>query len=41
MSGSRSGHESSYRPHSVTQVISFNVGKALGRAAGKNNAENN
>jgi hypothetical protein len=41
MSGSRGGHESSYRPHSVTQVISFNVGKALGRAAGKNNAENN
>jgi hypothetical protein len=41
MSGSRSGHESSYRPHSVTQVISFNVGKALGRAAGKDNAENN
>lgn len=38
-SGSR-GH-SSYRPHSVSQVISFNVAKALGKAAGRNNAENN
>jgi hypothetical protein len=41
MSGRRGGQESSYRPHSVTQVISFNVGKALGRTAGRNNAENN
>ena len=39
MSGSR-GH-SSYRPHSVSQVISFNVAKALGKAASRNNAENN
>jgi hypothetical protein len=38
-SGSR-GH-SGYRPHTVSQVISFNVAKALGRAAGRNNAENN
>lgn len=38
-SGSR-GH-SSYRPHSVSQVISFNVAKALGKAASRNNAENN
>jgi hypothetical protein len=30
-----------YRPHTVSQVISFNVAKALGRAAGRNNAENN
>jgi len=41
MSGSSGRHGSSYRPHSVTQVISFNVGRALGRAAGRNNAENN
>jgi hypothetical protein len=40
-SGSTSRHGSSYRPHSVTQVVSFNVGRALGRAAGRNNAENN
>lgn len=32
---------SSYRPHSVTQVVSFNVAKALGKAASRNNAENN
>ncbi|MGE5113555.1 MAG: hypothetical protein ACM3JB_22045, partial [Acidobacteriaceae bacterium] len=38
-SGSR-GH-SSYRPHSVSQVISYNVAKALGKAASRNNAENN
>jgi hypothetical protein len=41
VSGSTSRHGSSYRPHSVTQVVSFNVGRALGRAAGRNNAENN
>ena len=41
VSGSESRHGSSYRPHSVTQVVSFNVGRALGRAAGRNNAENN
>ena len=34
------GH-SNYRPHSVTQVVSFNVAKALGKAASRNNAENN
>jgi hypothetical protein len=39
MSGSR-GH-SRYRPHSVSQVISYNVAKALGKAASRNNAENN
>jgi hypothetical protein len=33
--------QSGYRPHSVTQVLSFNVAKALGRAAGRNNGENN
>jgi hypothetical protein len=40
-SGSGGRHGPSYRPHSVTQVVSFNVGRALGRAAGGNNAENN
>jgi hypothetical protein len=35
------GAHPSYRPHSVTQVISFNVAKALGKAAGRNNADNN
>jgi hypothetical protein len=40
-SGSGGRHGSGYRPHSVTQVVSFNVGRALGRAAGGNNAENN
>jgi hypothetical protein len=40
VSGSPSRCGSSYRPHSVTQVVSFNVGKALGRAAGRNKAEN-
>jgi hypothetical protein len=40
-SGRGDRHESSYRPHSVTQVVSFSVGRALGRAAGRNNAENN
>jgi hypothetical protein len=39
-SGSGGRHGSSYRPHSVTQVVSFNVGRALGRATGGNNAEN-
>jgi hypothetical protein len=41
ISGNPRGHGSSYRPHSVTQVVSFNVGRALGRTAGRNNAENN
>jgi hypothetical protein len=40
-SGRSDRHGSSYRPHSVTQVVSFSVGRALGRAAGRNNAENN
>ena len=40
-SSSGDRHGSGYRPHSVTQVVSFNVGKTLGRAAGGNNAENN
>jgi hypothetical protein len=30
-----------YRPHSVTQVLTFNVARALGKAAGRNNANNN
>ena len=30
-----------YRPHSVTQVIAFNVARALGKATGRNNADNN
>lgn len=33
--------QSGYRPHSVTQVVSFNLAKALGRAAGRNNSEQN
>lgn len=33
--------QSGYRPHSVTQVVSFNLAKALGRMAGRNNGENN
>jgi len=41
MSGRGGRHGSGYRPHSVTQVVSFNVGKALGSAVGRNNAENN
>jgi hypothetical protein len=41
MSGGSGRYGSSYRPHSVTQVVSFNIGRALGRAAGRNNAENN
>jgi hypothetical protein len=45
-SGSRSaaaaaGGGSSYRPHSVTQVLTYNVARALGRAAGRNKAEDN
>src|ERR1700728_3755726 len=34
VSGSPSRHGSSYRPHSVTQVASVNVGRALGKSAG-------
>ncbi len=42
--GSRSadytaGARPSYRPRSVAQVISFNVGRALGKAAGNRNGE--
>ena len=33
--------QSGYRPHSVTQAVSFNLAKALGRAAGRNNGEKN
>jgi hypothetical protein len=40
MSGA-SRHGSSYRPHSVTQVVSYNVGRALGKAVGRNSAGNN
>ncbi|HEY1575803.1 MAG TPA: hypothetical protein VGF82_01850, partial [Terracidiphilus sp.] len=36
-----SGGGSSYRPHSVTQVLTYNVARALGRAAGRNKAEDN
>jgi hypothetical protein len=41
VSGNRAAHGSSYRPHSVTQLISYNVGRSIGRAASRNNAENN
>lgn len=37
----RSQSGTAYRSHSVTQVITFNVAKALGKAAGRNNADNN
>ncbi len=40
-SGSRGGYVSNYRPHSVSQIISYNVGRSIGRAASRNNAENN
>ena len=36
-----SGGGSSYRPHLVTQVLTYNVARALGKAAGRNNAEDN
>ena len=41
VAGSRSGHGARYRPHSVTQLISYNVGRSIGRVASRNNAENN
>jgi len=41
VAGSRDGYGSSYRPHSVTQLISYNVGRSIGRVPGRNNAENN
>jgi hypothetical protein len=38
---SRSGGSGyTFRPHSVTQMLTFNVAKALARAAGRSNAEN-
>jgi hypothetical protein len=40
-SGSRATHGSSYRPHSVTQLVSYNLGRSIGRVASRNNAENN
>ena len=43
-SGSRSAATAAgygYRPHSVTQAITYNVGRALGKAAGRTNADNN
>jgi hypothetical protein len=38
---SRARSGTAYRPHSVTQVITFNAAKALGRAVGRNNADDN
>jgi hypothetical protein len=38
---SRARSGTAYRPHSVTQVVTFNVAKALGKAAGRNNADDN
>jgi hypothetical protein len=38
---SRSGSGYSYRPRSVTQLITFNVGRALGKAAGRSKPEDN
>ena len=38
-SGRQYGHR--YRPNSVAQQISYNVGRSIGRAASRNNAENN
>jgi len=36
-----SGSGFTYHPHSVTQAITYNVAKALGKAVGRNNADNN
>ncbi len=36
-----SGAVSGYRPHSMTQVVAFNLARALGKAAGRNNADKN
>ena len=41
VSGKRGEHGAGYRPHSVTQFVSYKVGKSIGRAASRNNAENN
>jgi hypothetical protein len=38
---SRARSGTAYRPHSVTQVLTYNVAKALGRAAGRDNAGDN
>jgi len=43
-SGSRSAAAAAgfgYRPHTVTQAITYNVARALGKAAGRTNADNN
>lgn len=40
-SGRRATHGSSYRPHSVTQLVSYNLGRSIGKVASRNNAENN
>jgi hypothetical protein len=43
-SGSRSAAVAAgfgYRPHTVTQAITYNVARALGKAAGRTNADNN
>jgi hypothetical protein len=35
------GHSGfNYHPHSVTQAITYNVGRALGKATGSKNADN-
>jgi hypothetical protein len=39
--GSRAKPGSNYRPHSVTQLVSYNLGRSIGRVASRNNAENN
>jgi hypothetical protein len=36
-----SGGGATYRPRSMTQVVTYNVARALGRAAGRNKAEDN
>lgn len=41
VAGAANRSQSNYRPHSVAQVVSFNVARALGKAASRNNAENN
>jgi hypothetical protein len=41
MSGNRGDRGTGYRPHSVMQLISYNVGRSIGKVASRNNAENN
>jgi hypothetical protein len=41
VAASRGGYGTSYRPHSVTQLISYNVARSIGKVASRNNAENN